>query len=284
MKNNKLPILLIAISFISCKDFIRNETPDILSEHKSTKISLIDNPMKPVQVNDVIASDYDDYMEMFVPTNYTIAVKSARNPFLDGEIISTSIINNSRYYDDKDIDFYVNGMRIESNTYSKAGTKSADFDSIYGRLAKFSMSNGVHTKSNNEEYSLYIPETIRISSPKIEAKEDEYPLCDYSSFVLRWNADLKNEKGVVLIVMWNGLMVVGESYSDTYVQRIDVVPDNGEITINPHMFDDIPDTAICKLIIGRGNVEVIQKEEVSYKFFGESHEVIPFILVRNIDY
>ena len=99
---------------------------------------------------------------------------------------------------------------------------------------------------------------------------------------MKWNADSNNENGVLVIIEWDGTMILGEHYPDTYVRRVDCFPDLGELTINPHMFDDIPDTALCKLYIGRGSVDNFLSDNYSYKILSETHESLDFILIRNL--
>ena len=77
-------------------------------------------------------------------------------------------------------------------------------------------------------------------------------------------------------------MAIGEQYSDTSIERLDIVPDTGEITLNPHLFDDIPDAAVCTLYIGRGATDIYQIDNDSYKIIGESHESLKFILIREL--
>ena len=66
------------------------------------------------------------------------------------------------------------------------------------------------------------------------------------------------------------------------IRAFDVVDDTGETTLNPHMFDDIPDTAMCFLTVMRGTVEYDVDDETSYLFLVECSETIPFVLIRNI--
>ena len=60
-------------------------------------------------------------------------------------------------------------------------------------------------------------------------------------------------------------MAIGEQYSETSIERLDVVPDSGEVTLNPHLFDNIPDAAVCTLYLGRGASDIYQIDEESYK-------------------
>lgn len=62
----------------------------------------------------------------------------------------------------------------------------------------------------------------------------------------------------------------------------DLVVDSGEAFINPAMFKDIPDTALCTLTILRGNVENVLAGDVSCKLVGSTCDSIQFVLIRNV--
>jgi len=273
--------VFVAISVTNCHDYNEIGTSETSDNHLSAKINLTNNPLNPIQIDTVIAYDYGKYIEMFIPTDYTAVIRSFKNPFFNDEIVD-SFIESDKDEENTSKEIFLNNFKLKSEVFTKSDNEGTGITSVFGSVVSFNVSDKIGVKSSEENTSFYLPDVIRIESPKIEREEDEYPLCDYSNFVVRWNIDANNENGVVIMVTWNGTTVVGESYPDTYVRRIDVVPDNGEVTINPQMFDDIPDTAICSLIVGRGNTEISQEDGDSYKFIGESHEVIPFILVRNI--
>lgn len=90
-------------------------------------------------------------------------------------------------------------------------------------------------------------------------------------------------------------MVFGNHYENTHIRATDLYDDTGECTLNPHIFDDIPDTALCFLTIIRGNAifedvgntedaeEIEDNNGTSYLFAAECSETIPFVLIRNID-
>lgn len=282
MKNsiNIIIIVLCILLSVSCRD-LNNDSLTISSENQASKIELIDNPLQPIQIDTVIAGDYGNYLDMFVPTDYTLAIRAVNNHTLNRKVItSVARKNKDNGHEDLSEKFLLNGMRIKSSTYTKA---DSDLSSVFGNHANLSISGDQRTKSDNEGHDLYVPEIINISSPAIGTDENKYPLCDFSNFVLRWNQDLKNDNGVMIMVTWGGTTIIGESYPDTYVRRIDIVPDTGEATINPHMFDDIPDTALCNILVARGNVEIFQDDDESIQLLGESHESFPFILIRNLD-
>ena len=54
-----------------------------------------------------------------------------------------------------------------------------------------------------------------------------------------------------------------------------------EDTIN--LFKDIPNLSFVNLILLRGNVTIEEIEGQDYKFFVESHQRLPFVLVRDLN-
>lgn len=48
------------------------------------------------------------------------------------------------------------------------------------------------------------------------------------------------------------------------------------------LFDGIPDTAVCHLTVLRGDIEILDYENETYKFLTETHEYLSFVLIREI--
>jgi len=130
---------------------------------------------------------------------------------------------------------------------------------------------------------MYVPKAIEFLFPYAESEEDLNPLCYYKDFVIRWNEDKDNENGVLAVVEWNGSMVLGNDISDAHVCRVAKFPDTGEARLPEQMFDGIPDTANCDLMIMRGNIDNVVYNQYSYKLVGKTHHLISFILIREIE-
>jgi len=143
---------------------------------------------------------------------------------------------------------------------------------------------GSVTKSGQSDSTieLYIPEIINITAPEVKSENEMFPLCYYDGFVLKWNPDLKNENGVLVVVEWYGTMVFGADNPDAYVRHVDLLPDNGEAVLSNHLFDDIPDTALCHLMVIRGDLENVIIDNASHKLVGETHASLPFVLIREL--
>jgi len=130
--------------------------------------------------------------------------------------------------------------------------------------------------------NLYVPKLIQIENPVVSSEDEEYPLCYYRDFVLEWNRDDDNSNGVMVAVEWTGTMIFGESHPDAYIRNTGHFDDTGIANLPKELFEGIPDTALCFLTILRGDIDNIVVDESSYKVYGESHAVLPFILIREI--
>ena len=173
-------------------------------------------------------------------------------------------------------------MPIETKTISR----QVDFKSLYGTEVSFSFTPAESiTKTNikSQTQTLYVPHLIKITSPLIEKEDEMFPLCDYRDFIIKWNADRKNENGVLIAVEWTGTMIFGDHHPDAYIRRTDLVSDTGSASINPELFEGIPDTALCNLTLIRSNIENVVMSGYSYKLIGETHAVLPFILIREFE-
>jgi hypothetical protein len=134
---------------------------------------------------------------------------------------------------------------------------------------------------------MYVPEVVKITTPKIETPE--VPYCYYKNFMLEWNADLKNENGLVVAIEWAGTDMFGTHYKEV-IRNADVIQiDNGKTVLKNEIFDGIPHGAMVKLLLIRGNIEKIEKyineEETNQEFniVAVSEAILPVSLVREIE-
>ena len=104
---------------------------------------------------------------------------------------------------------------------------------LYGQNVSFTLSRNIPQNIKGSQKSkssilsdttvtMYVPELVEISSPKVETSKDLMPYCFYKDFVLKWNTDLKNENGLVVVVEWSGMYVTGQK-ENKYVRNIDVI-------------------------------------------------------------
>ena len=290
------------LSAVSCSpnksiEGVRSTTPEKL-------VVSSDKNYTPHKVFDALDGDYGNYLKFFKNTDYMVAISSHK----DG---ARSSIEELEYYSGENqykmtsrstrkelpslissIDgIELNQKNIESFIPTK-GSEDGSLD-VFGKTVTFKMKSSVPVQTRSEEIiteeeveedlEMYIPEQISILAPAATNAQDINPLCYYGDFKIRWNADVQNANGVLVYVEWLGGMVLGDDIPNTNVTRVAVVPDTGVATLNPSLFDGIPDTAVCHLAVVRGAVENVQGEEYSYTLVGETHHFISFILIREVE-
>lgn len=173
----------------------------------------------------------------------------------------------------------VNGFNLFSSLTPKDERLVKD---MFGGNISFSVSGeDSATKATQDHYSLYSPAILRIAAPQYMPRTGNSPICYYQDFVVRWNADRNNENGVLIIVRWMGSMLFGKDYSFQVCHTVRV-PDNGQTVLDESMFEGIPDTAYCHLFLVRGNLEDFEIDQIDYQLLTETHDLINFVLVRNI--
>lgn len=108
-------------------------------------------------------------------------------------------------------------------------------------------------------------------------------MCYVKNFVLRWNADPNNHAGLLISIDWMGKKLFGPDNDGQSVRRTAFIPeDNGEITLDPQLFNHIPNTALVFITLLRGNIDNVLVGDYSYNISSESHAVLPIILCRKL--
>jgi len=294
MKQNIVIVIIGVLFAASCVNQEQIETNNLKAEDVSLVLS--DNPdYKSHKAIESLKGDYDKYLEYFVGTDYKIGISSSKDGGLPGgskiSCISgtspKSEVNETKAVDDlPQIRSFVDGVEIARENILPTKSSSGIID-CFGKVVKFSFNNGSETKSSEDsigEYDMYVPKAIEFLFPYAEKEEDLNPLCYYKDFEIEWNADENNENGVLVLVDWTGSMVLGEDIPDTHVFRIASFPDTGVAQLPEELFDGIPDTAYCDIMIVRGNIENINFDNYSYKLIGQTYHRISFILVREVEY
>lgn len=297
MKTNMkyFSILVLMICLLSCAGDDKFVLKDCGTSSYVGDIEVIrsDNSFfNEIKKDTIIADDLGKYLSYSFYTDYIAGISSIRENPLKNEFVygfSTplggNIMTRSGCGDNNTFAVSVNYIDLTTDVTTKTG-EEIHFKPLFGDKVHYRISNkSVNTRSELPEpieIDMYVPELINITFPLVEREEDFYPLCLYNSFMIRWNADIKNENGVLVVVEWHGSMVFGEDNENAYVRCIDLVVDSGETFINPAMFKDIPDTALCTLTILRGNVENILAGDVSYKLVGSTCDSMQFVLIKNV--
>lgn len=287
MKTRFCSIILIFAVVVSCaktsESSMSMNEPNQLSD---VVVTISEDTYPQERKVNSVNGDFGKYVGFFSQPDATIGISSSRYYPLGDETVfayydpveanvATKSFGNDHAYDIK-----INGMNVfAQNTRSGNGAIAG----LFGNKVTFDLSAfGSLTKSGDNSVELYAPEMVRIQFPAIDSEDDRYPLCYYEDFVVRWNQDVSNENGVVIIVKWNGMMVFGEDYSSSYVYHVTCVPDTGTAELDESMFDGIPDTAFCSMCLLRGDIDNIMVDEDKFRLLVESHDVLDFVLVRNI--
>jgi hypothetical protein len=265
-------------------------------DNKMTENDIIDNDVAIAVTGSAVSDKVSQKILFTGETNYMKVLYD--NPIIGYSSSTSNPLSKSKFvtFDgsvktpltkslQSNVDVLINGRNISN---LKLETKSQDIVSdLYGKKVSFTISpvTKSHDKSG-QSVSLYIPNTVEITSPKIETEEDLYPHCYYKDFVLRWNSDLQNENGLIVLIEWYGFYFNGQS-ENRYVRNGDLISiDDGEEVLNNELFDDIPENALCYLTLLRGNLENIELPKENYSEYylvaGESHAVLPLVLVRDL--
>ena len=298
-----ISLVLYMLFAVSCS---LDKSKEVLQNQKAMRLALTSNKdYTPHKVEDAIAGDYRYYLKLFSKTDYQVGISSYR----DG---ARSSVEKVSYYSGESPFVYstrtasqelpqlissIDGIELNQKSLEPhLPTRGADDNTldVFGKTVTFRMRTPkvIKTRSGEEEtgesgtdeFDMYIPQRISILDPSASSAEENNPLCYYGDFIVRWNADEQNVNGVLVYVEWLGGMAFGNDINETHVKRVAILPDTGEATLNPNLFDGIPDSALCTLVLLRGAIETPQGEEYSYSLIGETHHMISFILIREIEY
>lgn len=178
--------------------------------------------------------------------------------------------------------FFVNNKKISISP--SAGKRSELGNTIYGKMNTFSIiKEDKNGKTSEESVELYVPDLLNIINPSVNNEKELMPVCYSEGFVLEWNEDLNNEEGLVIIAEYFGENVIPENSDNTHLQNLDIIEkDNGKIVLNPSLFNDMPNLALVDLILLRGNVKIEEVDGETYKFYAETHQRMPIILVKDL--
>ncbi len=172
-------------------------------------------------------------------------------------------------------------VKIGSQLLSpNGGYTISDFTSFYGNLVTFEigLTNPIYSE-------IYIPKRIQLLAPAVNSEKELFPLCYFNDMEIRWNADGKNDNGIVVIVEWKGDMYAAPEVPNVHIRNIDILlQDDGVEVLDNDIFNQIPDDAMATITILRGNVDIADYNGTSVKVGGESIMALPFILVRDMSH
>ncbi len=239
----------------------------------------------------ILAVEPSVYGDFLISNAPMLGFSTSKENSLANDVFTPVIGNESSLKSSgKDLHFTANGedlvlqsKHLKSNQINHSNIISA----LYGQDVMFKIGSGSALKSNSstaDSVEMYIPELVQITSPSITSEEQLYPYCYFDNMTIKWNADNDNCNGLVVIVEWNGTVLDNNSDEDMYVRNIDIIKeDNGSCTLKNELFANIPHKGLAYITLLRGNLEIIDIDGEQYRVFGETHTVLPFILVRELN-
>lgn len=162
--------------------------------------------------------------------------------------------------------------------------KASDFNQadIYGRTISVNIM-GNKSSNNPTEVKLYIPKKLNVSKPVLQTDTKTSILAYYKNFLLEWNADSKNEEGLMVAVEYFGETIGDEDEVREHIQNVDHIEnDNGKYVLKSAMFEGIPNLSFINIVLLRGNIDISEIDGESYKTYAESHQRIPILLVKDL--
>jgi hypothetical protein len=222
------------------------------------------------------------YHDFFKLTNHSIGYSSLKpNSFTQHSIVQRLNLDNEKIQQHVEI----NGKPLLDFT-SSSKLIGAQEEHIYGKTINFKVNipnptaKGVAAKT---EVSLYVPDLIEITNPKVSNAEEQFPFCYFKDFVLEWNADTNNKEGLVVIAEYVGDNAIPKNSTNKHVVNTDFIEaDNGRIVLDKDLFKGIPNLSMVDIILLRGNVSIEEIDKKTYKFYAETHVRLPIVLVKDL--
>lgn len=229
--------LIIASMLLSCNknesEGFDNAAVQETSEELSTSYNLLN----------ITPNVYHDF---FKSTEHSVGYTSLKA----NSLVKHSIVQRINIHDELNLkNFSINGKKIDQ--FSKSSKLSAKEDqNVYGKTISFKVSSrnaSSKGESLETEVSMYIPELIEISNPKVTDPNKQFPLCYFKDFVLEWNADQNNKEGLVIVAEYMGNNAIPENSNKKHVVNTDFIEnDNGRTVLNNDIFKGIPKFKYCK--------------------------------------
>ena len=224
------------------------------------------------------------YHKYFADVDNTIGFSSVKSdPFKEH-------FNSQRHFfaeNSGKIIFDINGEKI-STKLGKGKISEANLNDIYGKVNVFKIqpSSGKTFKNGDteKEVEMYVPKKLNITNPKVKEQEDIMPYCYYKDFLLEWNADSKNDEGLVVVVEYYGATAIPSTENVPSVVNTDIIEvDNGKFVLDDSIWEGIPNSAVVYLSLLRGNVILEEVDGEVVKFYAETHAELPLVLINDLN-
>lgn len=261
-------IVILTTFFIclSCESEDKNlvAKPEVNQQNKElleNKYRLLDYSVNP-------------YYAYFKKTDNTIGFNNLKADFNK----KYSFVEHVDFKNGKKNNLSLNNKRIQPDNLKNS--LSVEESDIYGKKVTFKL-NSTKSSTESEQIEMYIPEKLFVTSP-VSIKNKSIPAY-YKNFKLKWNADPKNQNGLMIAVEYFG-ETVGKKETGDHLQIIDYIDeDDGEYTVDENMFEDIPNLSFVDVILLRGNIDINEIDGESWKTYAEAHQRIPIILIKDLN-
>lgn len=246
-----------------------------------------------LHIDEYMSDEAGVYLRAYETTDFFVQISSLKPSPLDKEQIAM-LSGQREYHSTKAVpdlgipyNIMIDGVPVSDiKAPTKATVARKDIRNFYGKTVTYEFTPTTATKGVEAppvEVTQYIPKLIEITSPRVTSEDDMYPVCYFENFILRWNADPGNTAGLIVSVEWTGEKIFGPANEGQTVRRTTFIPeDNGEYTLDPKMFDHIPNTALVFITLLRGNIENTLIGDYSYNISSETHAVLPIMLLRKM--
>ena len=280
MKTNIYYLLMLMVVLFSCQNDLTTQadvavpqddvlassyeilynTPNVYNQYFSkSDITIGYSALKPGPLHTYIFSAKSS-LQAGINTPLAVATQDGRKVAFGAN--SRSLMSEKDIYG-SDVIFTLKGDQSTSNTNGQ---------------------NTFSTTTSGTDVSLYVPELVEITSPAVKTDKEQFPACYYDNFVLTWNADDKNENGLMIFTEYFGDNVIPENVENVHITNIDyIMDDSGRAILNTKLFDGMPNLAIVHLILLRGNIAIEEVDGELYKLFAESHVRLPIVIVKDME-
>lgn len=191
---------------------------------------------------------------------------------------------------------------MKQNSFN-IGSYKLNFDSKFGFNRTTTIGNNQDNmlvdlfKSSNLSVDIYNPKESVLNKTALTTPLNTptpiyftYPHVSYTENVMasnnqlqiKWNADVKNKNGVVIMLSWHGETASQtRKYEDKDLKIIKCVDDDGSEIIDNSMLQYFPDDALVDIAIGRGSIQTAILDKYSVKLESLAYAYEHFGVVKN---
>jgi hypothetical protein len=135
---------------------------------------------------------------------------------------------------------------IQGTTFPSTDPRS---DAIFGKKTMLS--------AFGAKGEMYIPQKIKLEGFKSDNTSGftSIPVVRNDGITLKWNADLQNARGVIMVINYTRPGV--GNYT-----TVRVLDDTGSFRVTPDLLSDVPNNVKFVILLQRGNYEIINDEDI----------------------